>query len=87
MLHVHDVIDVQLIGHSRGTSVVGQAMQELLDNLSSQPLALQEGYFELTLLDPHPANIDTVKDVSISNAVPGFDLGVMDGYALPRGCL
>ena len=59
----NDVIDVQLIGHSRGTSVVGRAIQDLLSHWRSGPPALQEGYFELTLLDPHPANPDTVDDI------------------------
>ncbi len=61
----NDVIDVQLIGHSRGTSVVGWAMQDLVSQLSSAPDALQEGYFGLTLLDPHPANADTADEVSL----------------------
>ena len=48
-----DVIDVHLIGHSRGTSVVSQAFQDLTVNPGPRQLAL--GYFKQTLLDPHVA--------------------------------
>ena len=59
----NDIIDVQLIGHSRGASVIGLAMNELIDKGSSIP-HLGDGYYELTFLDPHPANAQTVDDVS-----------------------
>jgi probable HAF family extracellular repeat protein len=53
-LKPNDVIDVHLIGHSRGSVVISEAMTELL---ADDPLAqLQHGYFKMTLLDPHPAN-------------------------------
>ena len=67
----NDVIDVQLIGHSRGSAVIAQAMQDLADVLSpEEPLALQEGYYKLTFLDPHPANLQTVGDASIDLPLP-----------------
>src|SRR5262249_232375 len=50
----NNVIAVNLIGHSRGSEVVTGASQ-LLGALSL-PQQLQDGYCELTLLDPHPAN-------------------------------
>lgn len=49
----NDVVDVHLIGHSRGTSVVSQAFQSLTLNPGSR--ALQFGYYKETLLDPHVA--------------------------------
>ena len=83
MLSGNDVIDLQLIGHSRGTSVVGWAMQDLVSHLASAPDALQEGYLELTLLDPHPANASTVQEQSvISTGVPDADLTVEIGNFL-----
>jgi hypothetical protein len=49
----NDVVDVHLIGHSRGASVVSQAFQSLTDRPGSRALAV--GYFKETLLDPHSA--------------------------------
>ena len=46
-----DVVDLHLIGHSRGGDVVSLAAG-LLDR-SAPPLG--GGFLELTLLDPHPA--------------------------------
>jgi hypothetical protein len=48
-----DVIDLHLIGHSRGTAVVSQAFLNLQHYPG--PRALQNGFFKETLLDPHPA--------------------------------
>jgi hypothetical protein len=50
--HDGDVVDIHLIGHSRGTVVVTQALQ----HLSTASPSFEGGYVELTLLDPHPAN-------------------------------
>jgi hypothetical protein len=52
-LDPNDVIDLHLIGHSRGTVVVSQALQHLGEFLPEQ---VQHGYWKMTLLDPHPAN-------------------------------
>lgn len=48
-----DVIDLQLIGHSRGADVISQAIQSPLFGSVPQ---LNAGYVKMTLLDPHPAN-------------------------------
>jgi len=48
------VVDLNLIGHSRGAVVVTQALQDLA---STEDPALEGSYKQLTLLDPHPANI------------------------------
>ncbi len=71
-LQPNDIIDVQLIGHSRGGDVVDQAMQYLttasgLGQLSPQ---LAHGYYQMTLLDPHPANASTISDASFNPLVP-----------------
>ena len=80
-LGTDDVIDVQLIGHSRGSAVIGQAMQDLVNQLSPEEPALVRGYYKLTFLDPHPANIDTVGDVSIL-APPPYDLAPLMVYLI-----
>ncbi len=75
-LGTNDVIDVQLIGHSRGSAVIGQAMQDLVNKLAPEEPALEQGYYKLTFLDPHPANLQTVKDVSINpDLFPASRLG------------
>jgi uncharacterized repeat protein (TIGR03803 family) len=54
----NDVIDVHLIGHSRGADVIDQAALDLV-SLSPTPngntTPLSRGYYKLTFLDPHPA--------------------------------
>jgi hypothetical protein len=49
----NDVVDLHLIGHSRGTAVVSQAFAGL--QRLPGPRALQLGFFQQTLLDPHVA--------------------------------
>lgn len=51
--HPGDVVDINFIGDSRGTVVVSQVLQDLVG--TTDP-ALQGGYMQMTLLDPHPAN-------------------------------
>ncbi|MEH2260548.1 hypothetical protein [Nostoc sp.] len=51
--HTGDVVDIHLIGHSRGTVVVTQALVDLVTQLREIHLG---SYIQLTLLDPHPAN-------------------------------
>jgi hypothetical protein len=56
--HAGDIVDIHLIGHSRGTVVVSQSLKILAEKLKSQRSAFGGSYIELTLLDPHPANND-----------------------------
>lgn len=56
--HPGDVVDIQFIGHSRGTVVISEVLQQL--NGTSDP-ALRGGYMDMTLLDPHPANLSFSK--------------------------
>lgn len=51
--HAGDVVDLHLIGHSRGAVMVSQA---LLAAAAAPNPALRGGYVIATLLDPHPAN-------------------------------
>ncbi len=62
--HQGDVIDIHLIGHSRGTVVISVAALKLSafnfdntdPNIKFHPFG--GGYVEMTFLDPHPANTD-----------------------------
>lgn len=56
--HPGDVVDINFIGHSRGAVVISEVLQDL--NGTSDP-ALRGGYLEMTLLDPHPANLSFSK--------------------------
>ena len=49
------VVDLQLIGHSRGSVVITQAMKTLQKDLAKIPQA-KGGFWELTYLDPHPSH-------------------------------
>jgi hypothetical protein len=66
-VHPGDVVDVHLIGHSRGGDVVS-LVAGMLDHATS-PLA--GGYLKLTLLDPHPALNGPVAYFSASNGPIG----------------
>ncbi len=52
--HPGDVVDINFIGHSRGAVVVSEVLQDLVG--TTDP-ALRGGYMQMTLLDPHPANL------------------------------
>jgi hypothetical protein len=52
--HPGDVVDINFIGHSRGAVVVSEVLQNLVG--TTDP-ALRGGYMQMTLLDPHPANL------------------------------
>src|SRR5207249_11553918 len=47
------VVDLHLIGHSRGSVVISQALQDLAGTTIPE---LQGGFKRMTMLDPHPAN-------------------------------
>jgi hypothetical protein len=64
------VVDIQLIGHSRGSVVITQAMQDLEGNLSSIPQAAG-GYWLLTYLDPHPAHADNIVNFGVADNAAG----------------
>jgi hypothetical protein len=51
--HPGDVVDINFIGHSRGAVVISDVLQDLVG--TTDP-ALQGGYMQMTLLDPHPAS-------------------------------
>ena len=50
----NDVIDLHMIGHSRGSVVISQALGVL--EVVGVQTALERGYFKMTMLDPHPAH-------------------------------
>jgi hypothetical protein len=51
--HPGDVVDLHLIGHSRGAVVISQALGDLVG--TTDPV-LAGGYKLMTVLDPHPGN-------------------------------
>lgn len=51
--HPGDVVEVHFFGHSRGTVVVSQALEQFANR---QDPTLVGSYVEVTLLDIHPAN-------------------------------
>ncbi len=61
-----DVVDLQLIGHSRGSVVITQAMKTLQNNLAKIPQA-KGGFWELTYLDPHPSHGTNVAPFSATS--------------------
>jgi len=73
----NDVVNLQLIGHSRGGDVVSQAVN--LINRNQAPLA--GGYLKLTLLDPHPARNGSVPYFSSSTNGPIGTLAQADFVA------
>jgi hypothetical protein len=71
-LQPNDVIDLHLIGHSRGSVVVSEAIQDILAdpppllNPTPAETSLTRGYYKITLLDPHPANLLNLPDANIA---------------------
>jgi hypothetical protein len=58
--HSGDVVDLHLIGHSRGVVMVTQALVERASPRGANAPGLRGSYVIVTLLDPHPAsNSDT----------------------------
>ena len=75
-LEKNDVIDVHLIGHSRGAAVIDQTMIDLDIFTSLLPPQLAHGFYKMTMLDPHPANLYTIKDISINPLL--WPLAILD---------
>lgn len=66
------VIDLHLIGHSRGAVVISHALQNLQSNSLVGGL-VRQGFTRLTMLDPHPArNQFGIRLFSASPTLPGF---------------
>lgn len=65
----NDVVDVHLIGFSRGASVVALASAGLAN--AGIPVPLASGYVKLTLLDPHPSRNDGFRNESASEGPMG----------------
>ena len=72
--HAGDVVDLHLIGHSRGAVVVNRALRDLVG--TTDP-ALQGSYIRETLLDPHPAGASTL---SLYSANPSTSFLVVLAY-------
>ena len=72
--HPGDVVDINFIGHSRGTVVISEALQDLAG--TTDP-ALRGGYMEMTLLDPHPANLAFSQFSWVSFLPPANDFATL----------
>jgi hypothetical protein len=76
-----DVIDVHLIGHSRGAVVIDQALNNLTGNVE-----VTRGTAKMTMLDPHPArNYPFVQYYSV--IPPGFGFVSQLGAVAEAGLL
>jgi hypothetical protein len=73
----NDVIDVHLIGHSRGAVVVSEVAQDLASNQGIVP-QMDHGYLKVTLLDPHPANLKY--GVNADTSSPVIALPIYDNF-------
>jgi hypothetical protein len=75
------VVDIELIGHSRGGAVVNQAFTDLQADAATVP-KLAGGYWREVLLDPHPANsaTDNLFDYSYLGAVAYYTWAVPFQY-------
>jgi hypothetical protein len=71
-------VDMHFISHSRGSVVVSQAVQDLDAMGVAQ---LNEGYLQLTFLDPHPAHPAFPAQYSASSGVLGrLAAGTVDNF-------
>jgi hypothetical protein len=50
--HAGNVVDLHFIGHSRGSVVISEAIQDLM---KAYPNLIQGSFIRMTMLDPHPA--------------------------------
>jgi hypothetical protein len=57
-----DVVDVHFIGHSRGASVIGEAIADLQN---TSVAALKGSFIRETMLDPHPAKNFMTRDEAL----------------------
>ena len=64
--HPGDVVDINFIGDSRGTVVISEVLQDLVG--TTDP-ALQGGFLQMTLLDPHPANLSIPFSAALSSSL------------------
>lgn len=74
-----DVVDLHLIGHSRGSGVVSQALLAL--DLVPGPRPLRLGYTTQTLLDPHVAgNTGSLED-GLAQLASGATVNTVGGFS------
>jgi hypothetical protein len=51
--HLGNVVDMDFIGHSRGSVVISQAIQDLM---KQSPNLIKGSYISMNMIDPHPAS-------------------------------
>ena len=78
-----DVVDVHLIGHSRGAVVISQAAQSL--SAGPGPRELQLGYLKTTFLDPHPARNRASLYTGLAELYNGTGVSTVGGFSFDPG--
>jgi hypothetical protein len=81
--HTGDVVDMHFIGHSRGSVVISQAIQDLMK--ANQSL-IQGSFIRMTMLDPHPAtnyttpyyNASAIGSISLLKQIISFQTAAVD---------
>jgi pimeloyl-ACP methyl ester carboxylesterase len=82
----NDVVDLHLIGHSRGAVVISQAAISL--NTNPGPRELQLGYIKMTLLDPHAARNRSSLFNGLVELYNGTGVSTIGGFSFdPRNAL
>jgi hypothetical protein len=80
---LNDVVDLNLIGWSRGTIVVNTALT-VLNGDPLEPADMKRGFIGETLVDPHPAN----NGISQASVYPGNNPAVVgEAYPVVHGYL
>lgn len=75
----NDVVDLHLIGHSRGSGVVSQTFMSLV--LNPGPRQLQLGYYRETLLDPHVAGNNGPLELGLAELAIGTGFNPVGGFS------
>jgi hypothetical protein len=79
----NDVVDVHLIGHSRGTVVISQASLRLSANPG--PTAVRLGFLKMTILDPHPARNRGTLSQGLDELNNGTGVSWVGGFSFNPG--
>ena len=72
-------MDVQFIGHSRGAVVISQALSNL--QYFPGPRELRLGYFQMTMLDPHPARNRNMLFAGYAELFNGTGVSTIGGFS------
>jgi len=74
----NDVVDLQVIGHSRGNVVNGLALAQIQMNPGNE---LRNGYFTMTMLDPHAARNQGTLAAGLAELTNGTGTSTIGGFS------